>query len=331
MSHATHWGFNGPPLGATCLCSSPPDPPWLKGALVGVLKSPLPLASRPRRTAPGRRRPGPRLAFGVGSRRPPSRLTCPRRSASLRSDPRRRLSRPDASLRSAWAIRAAPGAEPGCPARPALPVPFRCRRGRQQARAGRVGEGRQRPKLEGSPIPRHTRARPGLQDSPESSSKESCDVLHDDVAGSKLANETRVLAPKTRACPVDPGSLAGEADVLAGEAAAEDVDWWHRHGHKRPDHPHPSDPSSRPGFAAAFRPPRPSCAFGVGHKGAHVGVARDSGPMSSEDTPAELVLLALPHNAHTGPLEAEVEAADAGEEAMPSTGADGDRRGAGRG
>jgi hypothetical protein len=38
MSHATHWGFNGPPLGATCLCSSPPDPPWLKGALVGVLK-----------------------------------------------------------------------------------------------------------------------------------------------------------------------------------------------------------------------------------------------------------------------------------------------------
>jgi hypothetical protein len=68
------------------------------------------------------------------------------------------------------------------------------------------------------------------ENSPESSSKESWDVLHDDVSGSKFANESSVLGPKTRACPVDPCSLACVGEVLAGEAAAEDVDVWHRHG-----------------------------------------------------------------------------------------------------
>jgi hypothetical protein len=55
-------------------------------------------------------------------------------------------------------------------------------------------------------------------------------------------------------------------------------------------------------------------ASGVGHKGAHVGMDRDSGPMLPEDPLTERVLLAEPHSSHTGPLEAEVEAADAGEE-----------------
>jgi hypothetical protein len=36
--------------------------------------------------------------------------------------------------------------------------------------------------------------------------------------------------------------------------------------------------------------------------------------MPGKDTSAELVLLALPHNAHTGPLEAEVEPSDSGEQ-----------------
>jgi hypothetical protein len=54
---------------------------------------------------------------------------------------------------------------------------------------------------------------------------------------------------------------------------------------------------------------------GVGHQGAHVGMARDSGPMPGKDSPAVGVLLALPHNAHTGALEPEVEAADPREQA----------------
>jgi len=52
---------------------------------------------------------------------------------------------------------------------------------------------------------------------------------------------------------------------------------------------------------------------GVGHKGAHVGIARDSGPVPGKDPSAVRVLLALPHNAHTGSFEPEVEAADTGE------------------
>lgn len=52
-------------------------------------------------------------------------------------------------------------------------------------------------------------------------------------------------------------------------------------------------------------------ASGVGHKGAHVGVAWDTGPMAGEDAPTVWVLLALPHNAHSGAFEPEVEASDA--------------------
>jgi hypothetical protein len=43
-------------------------------------------------------------------------------------------------------------------------------------------------------------------------------------------------------------------------------------------------------------------------------MARDAGPVFREDPLAELVLLAEPHSAHTGTLEANVEAADPGKE-----------------
>src|SRR3954469_20516417 len=43
-------------------------------------------------------------------------------------------------------------------------------------------------------------------------------------------------------------------------------------------------------------------------------MARDIGPMPGKDPPAVGVLLALPHNSHTGALEAEVESANSGEE-----------------
>jgi hypothetical protein len=109
---------------------------------------------------------------------------------------------------------------------------------------------------------------------------------------------------------------------LAGEAAAEDVDVWHRHGHQRPVSVAFTTTVSDVGFCrgppgilafiamCASKVFPSSCATGVGHKGSHVGVAWNSGPMPGKDTPAELVLLALPHNSHTGAFESEVEAAD---------------------
>jgi hypothetical protein len=54
-----------------------------------------------------------------------------------------------------------------------------------------------------------------------------------------------------------------------------------------------------------------TAALGVGHQGAHVGVAGDVGPVLGEDLPAEGVQLALPQNSQTRSLEAEVEPPDA--------------------
>jgi hypothetical protein len=61
------------------------------------------------------------------------------------------------------------------------------------------------------------------ENSLHSPSKQSCDVFHDDVAGSKFANDSRVLAPESRAFAVDACSLAGVADVLTGESSTNDV------------------------------------------------------------------------------------------------------------
>jgi hypothetical protein len=53
--------------------------------------------------------------------------------------------------------------------------------------------------------------------------KESCHVLHEDVAGSKLANEPEVFSPETGALSVEASALAGKADVLTREASTQDV------------------------------------------------------------------------------------------------------------
>jgi hypothetical protein len=53
--------------------------------------------------------------------------------------------------------------------------------------------------------------------------KESCDVFHEDVAGSNLANEPKVLAPESGTLSIDASAFPGKTDVLTGEAAAQDV------------------------------------------------------------------------------------------------------------
>jgi hypothetical protein len=58
----------------------------------------------------------------------------------------------------------------------------------------------------------------------------------------------------------------------------------------------------------------PSPCPGVGHKGAHVGITRDPGPVLRKDPPAERVLLAEPHSSHSRTFEPEVEPADPAEE-----------------
>jgi hypothetical protein len=105
-------------------------------------------------------------------------------------------------------------------------------------------------------------------------------VLHDDVGGSKLANDPGELGPKTRAGAIEPGSSPGTGEVLAGEATADEVD---RREVLR------SDP-------------------------ADVLESLRSWEVALEDRPAVGVLLDLPCDPHPAALEAEVEPADAREE-----------------
>jgi hypothetical protein len=110
---------------------------------------------------------------------------------------------------------------------------------------------------------------------------EGCDVLHDDVARSNLANEASVLAPQARPLSVNAGSGAGDTDVLAGEAAADDID----------------------AIGEPFALEAPD-----------VGKARDVRPVLSQDGSAIGLDLAEGDGPHSGPFEPEAEAADAGKE-----------------
>lgn len=62
------------------------------------------------------------------------------------------------------------------------------------------------------------------EDDVESPNNESADVLHEDELGSHLANDACELSPEPGALPVgDAGTLPGLGDVLAGEAASDEI------------------------------------------------------------------------------------------------------------
>jgi hypothetical protein len=110
--------------------------------------------------------------------------------------------------------------------------------------------------------------------------EERGNVLHDDVSGSYFANDPGELGPKTRAGAGQSGSLAGGAEVLTGESAADDVD-------------------RREVFRADL---------------ADVLVAPRLGEVLGEDRSAVGVELDLPGDLHPRAFEPEVEAADSREE-----------------
>lgn len=57
------------------------------------------------------------------------------------------------------------------------------------------------------------------------STKQSCDVFHNDKTGFQLANKTGVFTPEPRTFTVKSGAVSCEADILAGEASANNVNW----------------------------------------------------------------------------------------------------------
>jgi hypothetical protein len=62
------------------------------------------------------------------------------------------------------------------------------------------------------------------EDHGKSSSHKSRHVFHERVAGSNLTDNPRHLGPEAAALSVNTGALARNADVLAGEAAGDDID-----------------------------------------------------------------------------------------------------------
>jgi hypothetical protein len=110
--------------------------------------------------------------------------------------------------------------------------------------------------------------------------KESCDVLHEDVTGSNLANEPSKLKPQTGALTSQSGAESSLGDVLTGEASTEDVNG---RDLRRRD-------------------------------GADVSVLGDVRPVLREDFDRVFVTFHLPADAHSCALQAQLEAANAAEE-----------------
>src|SRR3954470_1546290 len=61
------------------------------------------------------------------------------------------------------------------------------------------------------------------EDDVEPANNESCDVFHEDVARSYLANDASEVSPESAALASDPGAVPGVADVLAREAASNAI------------------------------------------------------------------------------------------------------------
>jgi len=114
--------------------------------------------------------------------------------------------------------------------------------------------------------------------------KEVCDVLHDDVPGSHVANDARHLLPEPAPRPLDPDARPGPRDIGAGEPSGEDI------------------------------------AEGEVGDASNVSEPLDAGPVLVEDAPGVLVCLTLPDGPEApGPLKAKLQSPDPGEE-----GADGE-------
>jgi hypothetical protein len=155
------------------------------------------------------------------------------------------------------------------------------------------------------------------------SSKQRCDVLHDDVAGSNLANNSGVLGPETRASALNSCALACDGDILAGESAADEVNTCSR----RFEHPPfvlalRRASSERLMFVAsnacgvAHRCGRKDsiCGKSSGSESCNVVVDRDVRPVLSQDGSAEGIDFAECNGVHSCSLKPEAESSDPGKE-----------------
>ena len=133
-----------------------------------------------------------------------------------------------------------------------------------------------------------------FEDNVESARPERRDVFHQNPAGSSLPNESQILEPKTRAGSGDPCPLAGDTEVLAWEAATQNVDRL-------------ADVSD-----SGLGVPVLDSSVGASVQMSDVGETGDEGPVLGEDASTERIDLAGPGGLETsGPLEAKGPSSDA--------------------
>lgn len=132
------------------------------------------------------------------------------------------------------------------------------------------------------------------------------DVLNDDPSArsNKLIGDPCELKEESRPLAGESRSLACDGEVLTREPATEKV----KAGGGALTPVATLSPSITPSRGV------PNCSSPHPHT-SYVVVAGDIGPVLGEDSPAPLVPLALEHDAHSGSLESEIEAANAREEA----------------
>jgi hypothetical protein len=121
--------------------------------------------------------------------------------------------------------------------------------------------------------------------------QESCDVLHDEDARSKLASKAVNFGPKARARTIEARPASSQGNVLTGESPADRID----------------------GNSIGSKP--------LGGKGSDVIVAGDLGPMLRQHAPTEGFDLAKGDGLESArPFQAQAEAANAGKEVQDAQG-----------
>lgn len=115
-------------------------------------------------------------------------------------------------------------------------------------------------------------------------SKESCDVLHENEfdfsSFVKLAKKSSVIGPEAASFSIKASAFSGEADILAGESAADCID----------------------GNSIGSKS---SCG-----KGLDIVVTRDFGPVLGEDFAAERLPFAEGDGSHPSSFEPEAKSAN---------------------
>ena len=122
------------------------------------------------------------------------------------------------------------------------------------------------------------------EDATQSATAKGWDVFDDDPARRDFLNDAEVFEPEAGSIAAEAGATSGDADILAGEAAADEV-----------------------GNNSVC------CQSGCG-EGANVMVAGHSRPMLRQHAAAKRFDFAERNGLHAGALEAEAESANTGEQ-----------------